>query len=50
MLILWKLWLVHYPVTLTMAIWQPHLGAGEGLEPLGSDLEGCYSAQMVGTH
>ena len=23
-----------------MAIWQPHLGAREGLEPLGSDLEG----------
>ena len=29
------------PATLTMITWQPHLGAREGLEPLGSDLEGC---------
>ena len=27
------------PVTPTMATWQPDLGAGEGLEPLESDLE-----------
>ena len=30
-----------YPVTQTMADWKPHLGAMEGLEPLGSDLEDC---------
>ena len=36
-----QLWLVHEPVTPTMAAWQPHLGAREGMEPLGSDLEGC---------
>ena len=36
-----QLWLVHEPVTPTMAACQPHLGAREGLEPLGSDLEGC---------
>ena len=35
------LWLVHDPVTSTMAAWQPHFGAIVGLEPLGSDLEGC---------
>ena len=35
------LWLVHDPVTPTMAVWQPHLEAMEGLETLGSDLEGC---------
>ena len=28
------------PLTQTMADWQPHFGAREGLEPLGSDLEG----------
>ena len=36
-----ELGLVPDPVTPTMATWQPHLWAGEGLEPLGSDLEGC---------
>ena len=30
----------HDPVTPTMAAWQSHLGVREGLEPLGSDLEG----------
>ena len=35
-----QLWLVHEPVTPTMAACQPHLGAREGLDPLGSDLEG----------
>ena len=39
---------MHDSVALTMAAWQPNLGAREGLEPLGSDLEGCYMAQMVG--
>ena len=38
------------PVIPSMATGQPHVGAGEGLEPLGSDLEGCYMAQMVGYH
>ena len=37
----WQLWLVHDPVALTMAAWQPNLGAREGLDPLGSDLESC---------
>ena len=41
------LWLVHDPVSPTMAVWQPHLGAREGLEPLGSDLEG---SKMAGNH
>ena len=36
-----QLWLVNDPVTPTMAAWQPDLGAKEGLEPLGSNLEGC---------
>ena len=30
--------MVRDPVTQTMVDWQPHLGAGEVLEPLGSDL------------
>ena len=34
-------WVVHDPITLIMATRQPHLGAREGLEPPGSDLEGC---------
>ena len=34
------LWLVSDPLTPSMATWQPHLGAMEGLEPLGSDQEG----------
>ena len=29
---------MHDPVALTMAAWQPNLGAREGLDPLGSDL------------
>ena len=41
-----QLWLVHEPVTPTMAACQPHLGAREGLEPLGSDLEGCCSSSL----
>ena len=36
-----QLKLVLDPITLAMADCQPHLGAREGLEPLGSDLEGC---------
>ena len=35
-----QIWLVYNPITLTMATRQSHLGAGEGLEPLGSDLDG----------
>ena len=42
--------MVHDPITLTMATWQPHLGARESLEPLGSDLEGCKMAQMFDNH
>ena len=33
--------LVHELSTLTMAAWQPNLGAREGLEPLESTLEEC---------
>ena len=36
-----RIWLVHDPVIPTLAIRPPHFGAGKGLEPLGSDLEGC---------
>ena len=35
---------MHDPVTLTMVTKQPHLGAGEGLVPLGSDLGGLLDS------
>ena len=36
-----QLWQVNDPATPTIAALQPDLGAWEGLEPLGSNLEGC---------
>ena len=36
-----QLWLMLDLITLAMAACQPHLGAREGLEPLGSALEDC---------
>ena len=33
--------MVHELSTLTMAAWQPNLGAREGLEPLENALEEC---------